>query len=41
VPKKFFEEWAKDPAGLERVTHELWQMTKLDLATLEKAFQGT
>jgi predicted 3-demethylubiquinone-9 3-methyltransferase (glyoxalase superfamily) len=40
VPKKFFEEWAKDPAGLERVTHELWQMTKLDLATLEKAFQG-
>jgi predicted 3-demethylubiquinone-9 3-methyltransferase (glyoxalase superfamily) len=40
VPKKFFEEWAKDPAGLERVTRELWQMTKLDLATLEKAFQG-
>jgi predicted 3-demethylubiquinone-9 3-methyltransferase (glyoxalase superfamily) len=40
VPGKFFEEWVKDPAGLERVTHEVWQMKKLDLATLEKAFEG-
>ena len=40
VPKKFFEVWVKDAAGLERVTHEVWRMTKLDLATLEKAFRG-
>jgi hypothetical protein len=30
----------KDPAGLQRVTHEVWQMKKLDLAKLEKAFAG-
>jgi predicted 3-demethylubiquinone-9 3-methyltransferase (glyoxalase superfamily) len=40
VPSKFFAEWVKDPAGLQRVTHEVWQMVKLDLATLEKAFEG-
>ena len=40
VPGKFFEEWVKDPAGLERVMHEVMEMTKLDLATLEKAFEG-
>src|SRR5205814_8586263 len=34
---KFFAEWVKDPAGLQRVTHEVWQMKKLDLAKLEKA----
>jgi predicted 3-demethylubiquinone-9 3-methyltransferase (glyoxalase superfamily) len=38
VPGKFFEEWVKDPAGLERVTHEVWQMKKLDLATMKAAF---
>ena len=27
-------------AGLQRVTHEAWQMRKLDLAKLEKAFAG-
>ena len=37
---KFFAEWVKDPAGLQRVTHEVWQMKKLDLAKLEKAFAG-
>jgi predicted 3-demethylubiquinone-9 3-methyltransferase (glyoxalase superfamily) len=40
VPSKFFAEWARDPAGLERVMGELMQMTKLDLATLKKAFEG-
>ena len=40
TPAKFFAEWVKDPAGLQRVTHEVWQMTKLDLAKLEKAFTG-
>jgi predicted 3-demethylubiquinone-9 3-methyltransferase (glyoxalase superfamily) len=33
TPAKFFAEWVKDPAGLQRVTHEVWQMTKLDLAS--------
>jgi len=37
---KVFAEWMKDPAGLQRVTHEVWQMTKLDLAKLQKAFAG-
>ena len=40
IPGKFFEEWVKEPAGLERVMHELMQMTKLDLAKLKKAFKG-
>ena len=40
VPTKFFDEWVKDAAGLERVMHEVMQMKKLDLATLEKAFAG-
>ena len=40
VPGKFFAEWVKDPAGLERVMHEVMQMTKLDLAKLKKAFES-
>ena len=40
VPSKFFAEWAKDAAGLQRVMHELMQMTKLDLAKLKKAFES-
>jgi len=39
-PAKFFAEWVKDAAGLQRVTHEVWQMKKLDLAKLQKAFAG-
>jgi predicted 3-demethylubiquinone-9 3-methyltransferase (glyoxalase superfamily) len=39
VPTKFFDEWVKDAAGLQRVMHELMQMKKLDLATLRKAFE--
>ena len=40
VPGKFLEEWVKDPAGLQRVIHEVMQMTKLDIAMLQKAFAG-
>lgn len=40
VPGKFFAEWVKDPAGLERVMHELMQMKKLDLAKMKKAFEN-
>jgi predicted 3-demethylubiquinone-9 3-methyltransferase (glyoxalase superfamily) len=40
VPEKFFTEWDKDPAGLQRVMHEVMQMKKLDLATMQKAFEG-
>ena len=40
IPAKFFAEWVKDAAGLERVMHEVMQMTKLDLAKLQKAFAG-
>jgi predicted 3-demethylubiquinone-9 3-methyltransferase (glyoxalase superfamily) len=40
VPAKFFAEWVKDPAGLQRVTHEVWQMKKLHLAKLQKPFAG-
>ena len=40
VPAKFFEEWVKDAAGLQRVMQALMQMTKLDLATLQKAYDG-
>src|SRR5438045_9797740 len=39
VPSKFFTEWVRDAAGLERVMHELMQMKKLDLATLKEAFE--
>ena len=40
VPSKFFQQWAKDPAGLQRVMRELMKMKKLDLATLEKAYEA-
>ena len=39
VPSKFFAEWVKDPAGLERVMHEVMQMKKLDLGKLKAAFE--
>ena len=38
TPEKFFSEWDKDPAGLQRVMHEVMQMVKLDLARMQKAF---
>jgi len=40
IPAKFFAEWVKDAVGLQRVTHEVWQMKKLDLVKLQKAFAG-
>ena len=40
IPAKCFAEWVKDAAGLERVMHKVIQMTKLDLAKLQKAFAG-
>ena len=40
ITAKFFAESVKDAAGLQRVTHEVWQMRKLDLAKLQKAFAG-
>ena len=40
IPAKYFAEWVKDAAGLERVMHEVIQMTKIDLAKLQKAFVG-
>ena len=40
IPSKFFAEWVKDATGLRRVMHALMQMKKLDLATLQKAYEG-
>jgi predicted 3-demethylubiquinone-9 3-methyltransferase (glyoxalase superfamily) len=40
VPTKFFDEWVKDPAGLQRVMREVMKMKKLDLATLERAYNA-
>ena len=37
VPAKI-REWARDPAGFQRVMHAVMQMKKLDIATLEKAY---
>jgi hypothetical protein len=37
---KVFRRMGERYAGLERVMHEVIQMTKLDLAKLEKAFAG-
>ena len=36
VPGKLWD-WFNDPAKVKRVTAEVWQMKKLDLATLERA----
>jgi predicted 3-demethylubiquinone-9 3-methyltransferase (glyoxalase superfamily) len=40
VPTRFFDEWVKDADGLQRVMREVMKMKKLDLATLEKAYEG-
>ena len=39
VPAKI-REWASDPAGFKRVMHAVMEMKKLDLATLQQAFDG-
>jgi predicted 3-demethylubiquinone-9 3-methyltransferase (glyoxalase superfamily) len=38
VPAKI-REWARDPAGFQRVMHAVMQMKKLDIATLERAYE--
>lgn len=37
------QDWfaADDPVALQRMFEALWQMTKLDISTLEKAFSGS
>ena len=35
-----FSKWAKDPAGFQRVMQTLMPMKKLDMATLQQAFDG-
>jgi predicted 3-demethylubiquinone-9 3-methyltransferase (glyoxalase superfamily) len=40
VPSKFFDEWVKDAAKLQRVMQALMQMKKLDLAKLQAAAEG-
>src|SRR6195256_1455566 len=37
TPAKFFAERVKDAAGLQRVTHEVWQMKNLYLSTINAA----
>jgi predicted 3-demethylubiquinone-9 3-methyltransferase (glyoxalase superfamily) len=39
VPAKLTE-WAKDAAGFQRVMHALMPMKKLDIATLQRAYDG-
>jgi predicted 3-demethylubiquinone-9 3-methyltransferase (glyoxalase superfamily) len=38
VPAKI-REWARDPAGFQRVMHAVMQMKKLDIAALESAYE--
>jgi predicted 3-demethylubiquinone-9 3-methyltransferase (glyoxalase superfamily) len=39
VPAKIGQ-WAKDPAVFQRVMHVVMAMTKLDMAAMERAFEG-
>ena len=39
VPGKLWD-WFNDPAKMQRVTAEVWQMEKLDLAKLQRAANG-
>ncbi len=39
VPAKI-REWASEPAGFQRVMRAVMEMKKLDLATLQRAFEG-
>jgi predicted 3-demethylubiquinone-9 3-methyltransferase (glyoxalase superfamily) len=39
VPAKLTK-WAKDAAGFQRVMHALMPMKKLDIATLQRAYDG-
>jgi len=40
TPAKFFAEWVQDPAETATGDAQMWQMTKLDVAKLQKAFAG-
>ena len=39
VPTKI-REWARDPAGFQRVMHAVMQMKKLDITALQRAHDG-
>jgi predicted 3-demethylubiquinone-9 3-methyltransferase (glyoxalase superfamily) len=39
VPAKIAE-WARNPAGFQRVMHAVMQMKKLDMAALQRAYDG-
>jgi predicted 3-demethylubiquinone-9 3-methyltransferase (glyoxalase superfamily) len=39
VPNKW-DEWGKDAAGMQRLMHALMQMKKIDIAALERAYEG-
>ncbi len=39
VPAKIGE-WARDPAGFQRVMHAVMPMKKLDMAALQRAYDG-
>ena len=39
VPARW-DEWSKDPDGMQRLIRALMQMKKIDIATLERAYKG-
>jgi predicted 3-demethylubiquinone-9 3-methyltransferase (glyoxalase superfamily) len=39
VPNKWAE-WGKNPAGMQRLMHGLMKMKKIDIAALERAYEG-
>src|SRR2546421_10998530 len=39
VPTKW-DEWSKDAAGMQRLMHAVMQMKKLDIAALQRAYDG-
>ena len=40
VVRNKWDEWGKDAAGMQRLMHALMQMKKIDIATLERAYEG-
>src|SRR5882757_1600033 len=39
VPNRW-DEWGKDAAGMQRLMHALMPMKKVDIATLQRAYEG-
>jgi predicted 3-demethylubiquinone-9 3-methyltransferase (glyoxalase superfamily) len=39
VPTKWAE-WGKNPAGMQRLMRALMRMKKIDIAALERAYEG-